>query len=208
MPFADPWCRVRHHSADDGPGIGWRFHPDARCRLRLYGAERGTAGGAAKRTPVPRPAGRGGCRRRAPPPAGAAGQRGAVAAAAAPVYDECGARCRSNSTVRPIPSRRDTPGAQPSSSVARVMSGWRTLGSSIGSASIDDLAGAARDLQHHLGQLRERVLVGVAEVHRLVHAAAGEAEEALDEVVDVAERPRLRAVAEHGERLVLSAPVG
>ena len=65
--------------------------------------------------------------------------------------------------------------------------GWQGL--------IHDLAGAFCDLKHHFSQFCQRVLVGVAYVHRLVDAVTGEAKEAFDEVVDVAERPRLLAVA-------------
>ena len=58
----------------------------------------------------------------------------------------------------------------PSSSTSRasVMSGWRTLGSSCGQRLEHDLRARAGDLDHRLGQLQQRHLVRVAEVHRVV----------------------------------------
>jgi len=55
-----------------------------------------------------------------------------------------------------------------------------------------------------LGQFQNRILGGIAEVERphvilLVHHA----DQALDEVVDVTKRARLRAIAIDGERLTL-----
>ena len=83
------------------------------------------------------------------------------------------------------------------------MSGWRIFGSSTGSASktisLVDLA----DLDHLLGELEQRELVRVADVHRQVLAALREQDQPADEVVDVAEAPRLRAVAEDRDRLLL-----
>src|SRR5918912_1101842 len=68
---------------------------------------------------------------------------------------------------------------------------------------VDDLALRAGDAQHLLGELVERELARVAEVHRQVLARLGEQDEAADQVVDVAEAPRLRPVAEDGDRLPL-----
>ena len=69
----------------------------------------------------------------------------------------------------------------------------------------DDLARRARDLDHRLGQLEHRELVRVADVHRQVLAALGQQDQAADEIVDVAEAPRLRPVAEDRQRLPSSA---
>ena len=82
------------------------------------------------------------------------------------------------------------------------MSGWRCLGSSIGQRLEDDRA-AAEDLDHLLGELEQRELLRVADVDGQVLAALRERDQAADEVVDVAEAPRLRAVAEDGQRLLL-----
>ena len=48
------------------------------------------------------------------------------------------------SIVRARPSSSGTFGSQPSSVRARVMSGWRTFGSSVGQRPVDDLARASR----------------------------------------------------------------
>ena len=106
------------------------------------------------------------------------------------------------SIVRRRPSCSDTLGSQPSSSRARVMSGWRTFGSSIGQRLVDDLRARAGHLDDRLGQLQQRELVGVADVDRVVLAGLGQRDDARDEVVDVAEAARLRAVAEDRDRPV------
>ena len=67
----------------------------------------------------------------------------------------------------------------------------------------DDLRLRARDLDHRLRELQQRELVGVADVDRLVVARLGEGDHPSDEIVDVAERPRLRSVAEDGDRAIL-----
>src|SRR5215211_543297 len=66
-----------------------------------------------------------------------------------------------------------------------------------------DLARRPGDANHYLRQLEQRVLLRVAEVDRVVLAALRKQVEAADEVVDVAEAPRLRAVAEHRQRRAL-----
>src|SRR5215218_1579203 len=66
-----------------------------------------------------------------------------------------------------------------------------------------DLARRPGHTEHHLRQLEQRVLLRVAEVDRVVLAALREQVEAADEVVDVAEAARLRAVAEHRQRRAL-----
>src|SRR5947207_1746589 len=58
---------------------------------------------------------------------------------------------------------------------------------------VDDLALRACDAQDGLGQLVERELPGVAEVHRQVLAGLGQQDEPLNEVVHVAEAPCLRS---------------
>ena len=85
------------------------------------------------------------------------------------------------------------------------MSGWRTLGSSTGSASktISDRAPVGSTTSSAISSRRH--LVGVADVHRLVHVGLGEQDQAADQVVDEAEAAGLRAVAEHRERLSVSA---
>src|SRR3954469_24560224 len=47
----------------------------------------------------------------------------------------------------------------------------------------DDLRARARDLDHGLGQLEERELVRVADVHGLVHTGFGEPDDPVDEVI-------------------------
>src|SRR6266542_3209409 len=66
----------------------------------------------------------------------------------------------------------------------------------------DDLALGASDLANRLGQLEQRHLGRVADVDRQVLTALGEQDDPADEVVDVAEAPCLRAVAEDRQRLV------
>jgi hypothetical protein len=53
-----------------------------------------------------------------------------------------------------------------------------------------------------LGQLEQRELVRVADVHRLVLAGLGQGDDAPDEVVHIAEGARLAALAEHRDRPV------
>ena len=55
----------------------------------------------------------------------------------------------------------------------------------------DDLARRAGDPLHDLGEVEQRPLVGVADVDGQVLAALGEEDDAADQVVDVAEAPRL-----------------
>src|SRR4051794_1199749 len=68
---------------------------------------------------------------------------------------------------------------------------------------VDDLRSGPGDLDHGLRELEQRELVGIADVDRLVVAGLGEPDDAVDEVGYEAERARLRAVAEHGDRPVL-----
>src|ERR671937_592587 len=58
---------------------------------------------------------------------------------------------------------------------------------------VDDLAPRAGHPKHRLGELVERELTRVADVHRQVLLALGEQHEPADQVIDVAEAPRLRA---------------
>ena len=107
-------------------------------------------------------------------------------------------------TQRRSPSSRSISGSQPRIWRARVMSGRRICGSSIGSASNTISLVEPVTRMHGLRELEHRHLViGVADVDRQVLVARREQVEPADQVVDVAERPRLRAVAEDGERLAL-----
>ena len=65
----------------------------------------------------------------------------------------------------------------------------------------DDLARGAGEANDRLGELEQRLLVRVAEVDRKMLARLGEQDDPADQVVDVTEAPRLRAVAEHRDRL-------
>ena len=119
--------------------------------------------------------------------------------------------------MRLRPSRSGIVGSQPSSSRARVMSGWRCVGSPIGQRLEHDLRVRLGDLAHELGELEHRVLVGIADVHRLDDVGVEQRDEPAHFVVDVAERAGLRAVAVDRERLAVDrlreevrddAPVG
>src|SRR5215210_8537705 len=70
-----------------------------------------------------------------------------------------------------------------------------------GQRLVDDLASRLRYPDHRLRKLEDRELVGVPEVDRQVLLALGEEIHPFDEVVDVAEAARLRAVAEARQRL-------
>src|SRR5205807_683049 len=70
----------------------------------------------------------------------------------------------------------------------------------------DDLALRAGDAHDGLGELEERELLRVADVHGQMLAALGEQDETANEIVDVTEAARLRSVAEDGERLVRRRP--
>src|SRR4051794_2615465 len=67
---------------------------------------------------------------------------------------------------------------------------------------VDDLRARAGHVDHGLGEFEQRELVGVPDVHRIVLTGLGQGDDPADEIVDVAERPRLAAVAEHGDRTV------
>src|SRR2546425_12209431 len=68
---------------------------------------------------------------------------------------------------------------------------------------VDDLALRTGDADHGFGELEQRELVRIAEVHGQVLAGLREQDESADQIVDVAERPRLRPVAEYGQRCIL-----
>src|SRR5919109_2264434 len=72
-----------------------------------------------------------------------------------------------------------------------------------GQRLVDDLASRPCYPEHGFRKLENRELVRVSQVHREVLLAHREQVHASDEVVDVAEAARLRAVAEDRERLVL-----
>src|SRR5207248_2116234 len=59
---------------------------------------------------------------------------------------------------------------------------------------VDDLARRAGDAKHRRGELVQRELARVADVHRQVLVALRQEDEPADQVVDVAEAPRLRPV--------------
>ncbi len=71
----------------------------------------------------------------------------------------------------------------------------------LGEILVHDLAVAPGELQDLLGELEDRHLSRVADVHRIVHVALVEEEDALDQVVHVAERAGLAAVSEHRQGL-------
>src|SRR5829696_7897333 len=68
---------------------------------------------------------------------------------------------------------------------------------------VDDLRARAGDLDHLLGELEQRELVRVADVHREVQPRLRESDDAVDQIRHEAEGPGLGAVAEHGDRPVL-----
>src|SRR5215210_1521549 len=72
-----------------------------------------------------------------------------------------------------------------------------------GKCLVDDLALRRRKLDNCLRELQNRELLGIAEVHGQVLAALGEQMQAADQVVHVAEAPRLLTLAEDGDRRVL-----
>ena len=107
--------------------------------------------------------------------------------------DEAGA-ARDEDPHRAVPARRyqsivsrsprstSTFGSQSSRRRARVMSGWRTLGSSTGSGNEADLARRARQPHDQLRELEQRHLVRVADVDGVVHRRVHEPPDALDEI--------------------------
>src|SRR5256714_15336334 len=68
---------------------------------------------------------------------------------------------------------------------------------------VHDLARRPRHAEHGLGELVEGELARVPDVDRQMLVALGQQREPADQVVDVAEAPRLRALAEDGDRLPL-----
>src|SRR3954451_15041670 len=74
--------------------------------------------------------------------------------------------------------------------------GLADLGVVHGGRLVHDLRPRAGDLDNRLRELQQRELVGIADVDRMVVARLGEADDPVDEVGDVTERPRLRAVPE------------
>ena len=114
-------------------------------------------------------------------------------------------RARARRASAAGPSSRSISGSQPSSCARPRDVGPADLRVVDRQRLEDDLARRARsrgctvcaELEHR------QLVIGVAEVDRQVLAARREQVEAADQVVDVAERPRLRAVAEDGERLAV-----
>ncbi len=103
--------------------------------------------------------------------------------------------------VRASPSRTSTSGSQPSSVRASVMSGLRTEGSSVGRSMNSMRRVGAGDLADQLGELQHGQLVRVADVHRPAQVREQQPDRPVDQVVDVADRAGLAAVAGHGDRL-------
>ena len=64
-----------------------------------------------------------------------------------------------------------------------------------------DLARRSGQPDDGFGELEQRLLVRVAEIYREVLVRLDEQDDPADQVIDVAEAPRLRAVAEDGDRL-------
>src|SRR5215217_5424051 len=62
-----------------------------------------------------------------------------------------------------------------------------------GQGLVHDLRARAGDLDHRVGQLEQRELVGIADVDGLVVARLGEPDDPVDEIADITERPGLRA---------------
>src|ERR1700677_1958307 len=92
---------------------------------------------------------------------------------------------------------------RPSEQLARELGvGLALLGVIDRQRLVDDLRRRARQLFHDLGQLQQRELIRVADVHGIVIPGLSERNHSPDEVADVAEGPRLAAVAEHGYRPV------
>ena len=110
-----------------------------------------------------------------------------------------------HSAVRAIPSRTSTVGSQPSSAPGPGDVGLALGGVVDREGLVDDLRRRAGDLDDHLGQLRDRELVRVADVGRAGDVGVEQGEEAPDLVVDVAEAAGLGAVAVDGDGL---APQG
>src|SRR6478609_10944151 len=72
-----------------------------------------------------------------------------------------------------------------------------------GQSLVDELALRAGDPEDDLGELVERELGGIAEVHGQVLAGLRKRYEPMDEIVDVAEAQGLGAVSEHSQKLAL-----
>ena len=103
--------------------------------------------------------------------------------------------------VRRRPSASPTCGSHPSAVRASVMSGRRTVGSSSRPRDVHDLAAGPGQLADQRGQLRDRHLVRVADVHRPGQRRAEHPQHALDQVVDVLDGAGLAAVAGDREGL-------
>ena len=89
----------------------------------------------------------------------------------------------------------------PGSARAMVISGWRTLGSSVGQGLCSIGAALPVISEHQLGQLEHGELGGVADVGRVDPVALEEPVDPVDQVGDVAEGAGLVALAVDGERL-------
>ena len=90
--------------------------------------------------------------------------------------------CRKYSIVSRMPTSKSTFGSQPSTALARVMSGWRTFGSSTGSGQ--ELHGrfGAGDADDVPAELLDRHLPGVADVNRLVEVRLRKPENSINQI--------------------------
>ncbi len=104
------------------------------------------------------------------------------------------------------PSSSSTSGCQPSSCLRAGDVGLPHLRIVHGKRLEDDLARGAREPDDRLRELEQRLLVRVAEVDGQMLVRLREQDDPADQVVHVAEAPRLRAVAEHGHGLSRRAP--
>ena len=111
--------------------------------------------------------------------------------------------CRATPACARRPSSSSISGSQPSSCWARVMSGWRTCGSSTGSASKTIWLDEPVARTTASASSSSVISAGLPMLTGQVLARLGEQDQPADEVVDEAEAARLRAVAEHRQRLLL-----
>ncbi len=109
------------------------------------------------------------------------------------------------SIVRRSPSRSSICGLPAEQVASAGYVGLALLGVVDGQRLVDDLRARLGHLEHGLGELQQRELVGVADVDRRVDIGLGKADDAADQVVDVTEAARLLAVAEDGQRRSWSA---
>ena len=107
---------------------------------------------------------------------------------------------RKYATVSRRPSSSGTRGSHPSTALALVISGLRCFGSSSGSGSKDDFRLGAGHAPDVFGELQNRHLARIAQVHRIAFVGQHQPVEPVHQVAHVTEAARLRAGAEdrHG----------